>query len=167
MTKLVFMHVIYLQCVLFSPQIFTVLKKQSRNDKRKEFQLQPPPPGARAADKQCKFYSTKKKKMSSKLSNYTRCIQLGTNTIKYTNYKHPSKHKLRKENDFLQLKSILITFYRGKEFQLYLPTLLQSETLGWFYLLLKKKEKRTNYGLESIMPFWKSWYNLMGNVSDL
>lgn len=61
---------------------------------------------------------------------------------KYTNYKHPSKHKLRKENDFLQLKSILITFYRGKEFQLYLPTLLQSETLGWFYLLLKKEKKK-------------------------
>ena len=93
----------------------------------------PPPP--RAADKRCKFYSTKKKKKSS---NSIGCIQLGTNTVKYTNYKHLSKHKPRKENGFLQLTSIPITFYRGKEFQLYLPTLLQLETLGWFYLIFKK-----------------------------
>ena len=125
------MHVIYLQCVLFSPQIFTLLKEQRRKDRRKEFH--PPPPCGRRISN-VNFIQLRKKKSS----NYTGCIQLGTDTIKYTNYKHASKHKPRKENDFLQLTSILITFYRGKEFQLYLPTLLQLETLGWFYLLFKK-----------------------------
>ena len=111
MTKLVFMHVIYLQC----PTNTT-----------------PPPPPGRISN--VNFIQLRKKKSSNSIG----CIQLGTNTVKYTNYKHLSKHKPRKENDFLQLTSIPITFYRGKEFQLYLPTLLQLETLGWFYLIFKK-----------------------------